>query len=192
MATLSSTGNIEAEVLGLFERGGGSLYGGEAVTQLEHGLQAAMLAEQEGAPSELIVAALLHDIGHLLHRLPDDAPDKGIDDLHERLGAEWLEGRFPPSVLEPVRLHVESKRYLCAAEAGYEAALSEPSRVSLALQGGPMTPEERREFESGEHFEAAVRVRRWDDEAKIAGLETPPLSHFLGHVRRVLDGAAAE
>lgn len=192
MATLTRSDEIEAEVLTLFERGGDSQYGGEAVTQLEHGLQAAMLAEQQGASSEIIVAALLHDIGHLLHLLPDDAPDKGIDDLHETLAAEWLEGRFPPEVLEPVRLHVESKRYLSAAEPGYMDSLSRPSTISLELQGGPMSPEERREYELGPHFEAAIAVRRWDDEAKVAGLATPPLSHFMSHVRRVLDRAASE
>jgi phosphonate degradation associated HDIG domain protein len=190
MAVLTRPEEVEADLAKLFELGGASQYGGEAVTQLEHGLQAALLAEQQGAPSELVVAALLHDIGHLLHLLPDDAPDNGIDDLHETLAAEWLEGRFPREVIEPIRLHVESKRYLSAAEPGYLEALSHPSRVSLALQGGPMSAEERREFEKTPHFEACLQVRRWDDEAKVAGLPTPPLSHFLSHVRSVLSGAA--
>ena len=175
-----------AEIARMFERNGGSLYGGEAVTQLEHGLQAAMLAEQEQAGSELIVAALLHDIGHLLHDLPDDAPDNGIDDLHEELAAEWLVSRFPDAVLEPIRLHVEAKRYLCAAEPGYLEALSPPSLQSLELQGGPMTEEECLEFSSGPHFEASIRLRRWDDLAKIEDLETPPLSHYLQHVEAVV------
>ena len=177
---------IVDEITQLFELGGDSLYGGEGVTQLEHGLQAAYLAEQESASSELIVAALLHDIGHLLHDLPDDAPDQGIDDVHENLGAAWLESRFPPAVLEPVRLHVESKRYLCATESGYWESLSEPSQVSLRLQGGPMTPEECREYERGEFFESAIRLRRWDDEAKVVGLQTPPLEHYLPHIRKVV------
>jgi phosphonate degradation associated HDIG domain protein len=176
---------VEDEVLRLFAKGGDSQYGGESVSQLEHGLQAALLAEQEGAPDELVVAALLHDIGHLLHDLPDDAPDNGVDDLHENLGAAWIKGRFPLSVLEPVRLHVASKRYLCAVEPGYLEALSEPSRVSLQLQGGPMSAEECEAFREGEFFESAIRLRRWDDEAKIAGLETPPLSYFLRHIEAV-------
>lgn len=182
---------VADEVVELFAQGGNSRYGGEAVSQLEHGLQAALLAEDEGASSELIVAALLHDIGHLLHSLPDDAPDKGIDDVHERLGAQWLASRFPTKVLEPVRLHVESKRYLCAVEPGYLEALSEPSLQSLYLQGGPMNEEECAEFRMGEHFEACVRLRRWDDLAKIEGLATPPLEHFVTHVRRVLDNGSA-
>lgn len=182
---------VADEVVELFAQGGNSRYGGEAVSQLEHGLQAALLAEDEGASSELIVAALLHDIGHLLHNLPDDAPDKGIDDVHERLGAQWLASRFPTKVLEPVRLHVESKRYLCAVEPGYLEALSEPSLQSLYLQGGPMNEEECAEFRMGEHFEACVRLRRWDDLAKIEGLATPPLEHFVTHVRRVLDNGSA-
>ncbi|TWT87616.1 HD domain protein [Pseudobythopirellula maris] len=176
---------ISAEVLRLFRAGGNSLYGGEAVTQLEHGLQAAMLAEEEGASSELIVAALVHDIGHLLHDLPDDAPDQGVDDAHERLGADWLADRFPPEVLEPVRLHVDSKRYLCATEPGYYEELSEPSRVSLGLQGGPMSEEECLAFRAGEHYESALRLRRWDDTAKIDGLETPTLEHYAAHIERV-------
>lgn len=191
MAVSGVDERVEDEVTRLFEQAGGSQYGGEAVTQLEHGLQAAFLAEEEGAPSDLIVAALLHDIGHLLHNLPDDAPDQGVDDLHEDLGAAWIEGRFPPSVLEPVRLHVEAKRYLCAVEPGYLESLSEPSRVSLFLQGGPMSEEECEEFRRGEFFDYSIRLRRWDDEAKIAGLETPPLAHFLDHVRAVVRPAGA-
>jgi len=182
---------IADEVLDLFAVGGDSLYGGEGVTQLEHGLQAATLAEQEGADSELIVAALLHDIGHLLHDLPDDAPDRGVDDVHERLGAEWLRDRFPPAVLEPVRLHVESKRYLCATEPGYWEALSEPSKVSLELQGGRMDPEQCEAFRGGPHFDAAIRLRRWDDLAKVVGLTTPPLEHFTPHITRASCGDAA-
>ena len=123
-----------------------------------------------------------------LHDLPDDAPDEGIDDVHERLGAEWLAEHFPPAVLEPVRLHVESKRYLCSTEAGYWESLSEPSKVSLELQGGRMSDEERQAFRQGEHFDAAVRLRRWDDQAKVVGLETPPIEHYLPVIDRVVTG----
>jgi len=174
------------EVATLFRRRGASEYGGESVTQLEHALQAAMFAERRGATSTLITAALLHDIGHLLHDLPDTAPDEGIDDLHEELGHRWLAGRFPPQVAEPVRLHVAAKRYLCAVDARYQAALSAPSLISLALQGGPMSPEEAAEFEANDHFLASVALRRWDDAAKVIGLETPPLEHFLEHVSAVV------
>ena len=182
---ITDPSGVAAEVLELFRIGGESLYGGEAITQLEHGLQAARLAEEEGADSNLIVAALLHDIGHLLHDLPDDAPDRGVDDAHEKLGATWLLHRFPASVLEPVRMHVDSKRYLCATEPGYWDSLSEPSKISLNLQGGPMDEEECAEFRSNPHFDSAVRLRRWDDLAKVVGLETPGLDHYLSHVTSV-------
>lgn len=167
-----------AEVLDLFRRNGDSQYGGEAVSQLEHALQAATFAEAEGASAALIAAALLHDIGHLLHTLPDDTSDRGIDDRHELLGARWLEARFPPEVSEPIKLHVAAKRYLCAVDRDYRDRLSSPSQVSLALQGGPMTPEEVREFEQHRFARDATRLRHWDDAAKVPRLATPPLEHF--------------
>ncbi|QDU58685.1 phosphonate degradation HD-domain oxygenase [Aeoliella mucimassa] len=175
-----------AEIARLFQLNGDSQYGGEDVSQLEHGLQAAWLAEQEEAGSELIAAALLHDIGHLLHHLPDDAPDNGIDDLHEQLAFEWLESRFPPEVLEPVRLHVQAKRYLCTAEDGYWESLSAPSKQSLELQGGPMSDQECEDYRANPHFKASLRLRRWDDLAKIDNLETPPIEHFLDYVQQVV------
>lgn len=168
-----------AKVQRLFEAAGNSRYGGEDVSQLEHALQAAMFAEQSGAPDTLVAAALLHDVGHLLHTLPEDAPDQGIDDLHEELGGRWLAKYFTPDVVEPVRLHVASKRYLCTADDAYYDQLSGPSRQSLQLQGGPMSADEAREFELHPHFEAAVTLRRWDEAAKVPQLETPPLEHYL-------------
>ncbi|MFM7186860.1 MAG: phosphonate degradation HD-domain oxygenase [Armatimonadota bacterium] len=167
-----------ATVIDLFAIHGSSEYGGEAVTQEEHALQCAELAAAGGAPETLIAAALLHDIGHLLHDLPADAPERGIDDLHEALGGRWLESRFVSAVTEPVRLHVAAKRYLCATEPAYEAALSEPSRVSLALQGGPFTADEVAEFEQNPFWRDALRLRRWDDTGKISGLETRGVADF--------------
>lgn len=169
---------IVDEIIRLWNERGGSNYGHEPVTQLEHALQTATLALNEGAEDELVAAALLHDIGHLLHDLDDDAPDRGVDDRHEVLGQRWLERHFGSGVTEPVRLHVAAKRYLCAVEPAYEAGLSEPSRVSLALQGGVMTREEAAEFIASPHAREAVRLRRWDDEAKVAGLKTPILEEF--------------
>jgi phosphonate degradation associated HDIG domain protein len=159
-----------------------SEYGGEVVTQGEHALQSALLAEQSRAPAELITAALLHDIGHLLHHLPDDAPDRGIDDHHEVIAARRLQKLFGPEVVAPVRMHVAAKRYLCAVEPGYWESLSEPSQASLILQGGPMSPEEAHAFRDHPQSDAAVSVRRWDDLAKTVGLPTPTLDHFVPYI----------
>lgn len=170
------------EVLQLFAARGDSQYGGESVSQLEHGLQAATLAMHSGADSALIVAALLHDVGHLLHDLLDDAPDQGVDDRHETSGSRWLSQRFGESITEPVRLHVAAKRYLCAVEPGWQETLSAPSVQSLRLQGGPMSTDEVSEFEAHPQFERAVRLRRWDDAAKVPNLVTPSLASFAQHL----------
>jgi len=178
--------DIVQTIADLFEKRGDSLYGGEAVTQQEHALQAALLAEQAGADDQLVAAALLHDIGHLLHDLPEDAPDEGIDDRHEELGHRWLAKHFGPVVTEPVRLHVAAKRYLCSIESDYWAALSPTSVQSLELQGGPFSAEQRLEFESSLHFPDAIKLRRWDDEAKVVGLQTPTVEHYLIAVEKSL------
>jgi [1-hydroxy-2-(trimethylamino)ethyl]phosphonate dioxygenase len=177
--------DIVSDIKSLFERNGSSLYGGEAITQQEHALQAAMLAELSDAEPSLIVAALLHDIGHLLHDLPDDAPDDGVDDVHELLACNWLRRHFGPEVTEPVRLHVDAKRYLCTAEPGYRASLSAPSLQSLELQGGAFSADEAREFERNPFFEQGIRLRRCDDLAKVVGLITPSLNHFLEYIPMV-------
>lgn len=182
---------VTEEILALFRERGESEYGGEAVTQQEHALQAAWLAEQQQAPPALIVAALLHDVGHLLHALPDDAPDHGIDDQHEELAARWLEQRFPPEVVQPVRLHVAAKRYLCAVEPDYLRSLSVPSQISLSLQGGVMTSEERLHYQALPHALAAARLRRWDDGAKVTGLSTPALEHFATYIDQILEESRA-
>ncbi|MCA9209304.1 MAG: HD domain-containing protein [Pirellulaceae bacterium] len=173
------------EIVSLFEQRGDSQYGGEAVSQLEHALQAAMLAERESASAELIVAALLHDVGHLLHDMPADAPDSGIDDHHENSAAHYLRTRFPEAVVEPVRLHVAAKRYLCTVDSEYHRTLSRPSIVSLQLQGGPMSAEERADFEANPFWRDAVRLRHWDDMAKTPQLPTPSLSHFASYIAAV-------
>jgi phosphonate degradation associated HDIG domain protein len=162
------------------------LYGGEAVTQLEHGLQAAALAERAGATPALITAALLHDVGHLLHELADDAPDHGIDDIHEQTGARWAERWFGPAVVRPLELHVAAKRYLCATDENYLARLSPPSLLSLKLQGGPMSADEVQRFEADSHFVDAIRLRHWDEAAKVAGLATSSLEHFLGYIEQTV------
>lgn len=173
------------EIIDLFEKRGDSQYGGEAVTQLEHALQAATLAEQEEAAPELIVAALLHDVGHLLHDLPDDAPDVGVDDRHENSAGNYLRNLFPETVTEPIRLHVAAKRYLCSTDPKYVATLSQPSLISLKLQGGTMTGEEVSGFTNNPYSDAAIRLRRWDDAAKVPNFPTPPIGHFAEVLHKV-------
>jgi len=181
----SSNSTVDG-ILQLFRDKGDSQYGGECVTQLEHALQAAALAEGENASAALIAAALLHDLGHLLHDLPADAPDEGIDDVHERAASVFLQTQFPSSVTEPVRLHVAAKRYLCAAEPGYLQGLSQPSLVSLKLQGGPMDAGEQERFRRNPHWQDAVRLRRWDDAAKLVDHPTPDLEHFASYLRQAV------
>jgi phosphonate degradation associated HDIG domain protein len=191
MTTTAGAGrDTTAEVLQLFRRRGGSQYGREAVTQLEHALQAATFAENEGAPPALITAALIHDVGHLLHDLSDDAPDQGIDDRHETLAANWLAQRFRPAVVAPVAMHVAAKRYLCSMDPAYLGLLSQPSVQSLALQGGAMTPAEVTQFETRPFFQDAVRLRRWDDAAKVVGMATPDLEHFARYLDLALEADA--
>ncbi|MCI0699823.1 MAG: HD domain-containing protein [Planctomycetia bacterium] len=170
----------------LFAERGGSEYHGEAVTQLQHALQSAYLAEQDGCSAELIASALLHDVGHLLHGHGEDYLARGINDTHEELGARFLAMAFGSVVTEPVRLHVSAKRYLCAARPGYFDMLSPASVRSLELQGGPMTAQEVMEFEANPHFRAAARLREFDDRAKVAGLVTPSFAHFRKYLAKCL------
>ena len=174
------------KIVDLFNEKGHSLYGGEAVTQMEHALQAASYARKNNASDALITASLLHDIGHLLHALPDDAPDFGVDDLHEELAALFLEKYFIKEVVEPAKLHVQAKRYLCFVDAGYYNTLSEPSRQSLALQGGIMNAEEAAEFEKFENYKEAVLLRTWDDLAKDPTMQTDLIEAFAPYIANTL------
>lgn len=171
--------SVADEVLAIYAAHGAGAYFGERVTITEHCLQAGWFAHVEHAPDSLIVAALLHDIGHLLEAVPDDLAEWTTDAHHEEVGARWLSGRFGADVSEPVRLHVPAKRYLCATDAGYLRCLSSASVHTLALQGGPMSVEETRAFEREPYYREAVRVRHWDDQGKVAGLTVPPLEAYL-------------
>jgi [1-hydroxy-2-(trimethylamino)ethyl]phosphonate dioxygenase len=173
------------EIRAAFARRGGETYG-EGVSQLEHALQCAMCAERDGAGPALIAATLLHDIGHLVHDLPADIADQGIDAQHESLGSAWLSRHFGPAVSEPVRLHVAAKRYLAATEPGYFDLLSPASVQSLQLQGGVMSAQERARFAAERFAEDAVRLRRWDDEGKVVGMATPALDHFERYLAETL------
>ena len=163
----------------LFGERGHIEYSGEGVTQQEHALQCAGLAERSGAPPHLVTAAFLHDLGHLLNLQGETPTARGIDDQHQYFAIPFLRGLFPPAVIEPIRLHVDAKRALCAAEPGYHEALSEDSKRSLELQGGVFTPGELAAFRAKPFAEEAMRLRRWDDAAKIPGASTLPLSHYL-------------
>jgi phosphonate degradation associated HDIG domain protein len=175
---METKNDIVASIMNLFNDKGHSEYGGEAVTQLEHALQTATLARENNASDQLITAALLHDIGHLLHDLPNDAPLKGIDDVHENKAAVFLRKYFPEAVTEPVRLHVMAKRYLSSTEETYYSLLSEPSKQSLVLQGGLMSSAEVSAFEQNPFFSDAVMLRKWDDQAKVKELTTAPVEDF--------------
>jgi phosphonate degradation associated HDIG domain protein len=172
-----------------FYRDGGNGYGGERVRQLEHALQCASLAEAEGAEAMLITAALLHDIGHLIHDLGDSPAARGIDDRHELLGREWLSRWFGEPVTEPVRLHVNAKRYLTATDPEYFAMLSAGSVRSLELQGGPFSADLAAGFIGLPYAVDAVRLRRWDEGAKVPGKATPDLEHFRPYIEASLTGA---
>jgi phosphonate degradation associated HDIG domain protein len=184
--TAEEADGLVSEIAGLFAHRGSEMYAGEPVTQTEHALQTAWQAEQNKATAALVTAALLHDVGHLLHDLGEDCADEGIDDRHEALGAEWLASHFGADVVEPVRLHVAAKRYRCAVDPEYHSRLSDASRLSLKLQGGPFTETQARRFEQHPYFQDAVRLRLWDEGAKIPNVETPSLEQFLGIVRKAV------
>lgn len=168
----------------LFAQSGHDAYFGEPVTQLEHALQTAQLAEQAGADRETVVAAFLHDIGHLL---PEEDGHSYMDGYgtvdHERLGADFLRQRgFPEKVAQLIENHVNAKRYLVARRVDYVDRLSEASLRTLTFQGGPMTPDEAARFEQHPYFNEILQMRRWDEQAKIPGLPTPDIEHYLSLV----------
>lgn len=173
------------DIEGLFASKGDRMYAGEPVTQLQHALQSARLAEQDGASDELVVAAFLHDLGHLINDQGESPTLRGIDDRHEYVALPFLRDLFGPAVLQPIRLHVDAKRYLCARGDGmvigaeYWAALSIDSKRSLELQGGIFTDAEAAAFKAEPYSEDGVRLRLWDDRAKLEDAQTPPLAHYL-------------
>ena len=179
----SRSAEILETTIRLFEHRGTAAYLGEPVTMAEHMLQAAWLAEQETADDELVAAALLHDIGHFAGGFPSDAVAAGRDNFHENTGAALLEPVFSERLTACVRHHVAAKRYLCAVEPAYFATLSQASVDTLALQGGPMCGESLKAFRALPWLADILRVRRWDDAAKVAGRPTPPLSHFVPRLR---------
>ena len=178
------------QIQDLFKQRGHQAYG-EGVTELQHALQAAYLAELDDAPDNLIVAAALHDIGHLLHGLPEDVAEQGINGHHEQVGEKWLKQHFGPEISQPVRLHVTAKRYQCTVNPDYLEQLSPASTKSFVLQGGKMDEDEINDFERNPFFKDALQLRTWDDNAKNPKAATPLLEHYLPLIKAVLVSSAA-
>jgi phosphonate degradation associated HDIG domain protein len=175
---------LTERLLSIYSGRGAGAYFGESVTTLEHSLQAAHFALAANAPDALVIAALLHDIGHLIEPAAEDIADWQTDRRHEVSGSRWLATCFGPAVCEPVRLHVPAKRYLCATDSTFMARLSSASIRTLKLQGGPMSGAEIDAFRAEPYHQDAVRLRRWDDEGKMAGLRTPGFLHYRELIER--------
>jgi phosphonate degradation associated HDIG domain protein len=178
--------SIVAFIADIFERRGAESYLGEDVTMSQHMLQGAVLAERDGAGEELVAAALLHDIGHYTSEFGTLSLGDVRDNYHEEAGARVLAPFFPAVISECVRLHVPAKRYLCATDKSYYDRLSEASKHTLSLQGGPMSAEEVREFERNPYYRQAVQVRIWDDGGKDPAMETPEFRHYMPLLERVV------
>ena len=172
-----------AAVLALYAGRGAEAYVGEPVTQLEHALQTADLAVRAGASNALIVAALLHDIGHLLPIETDHVAEQRLDARHELIGTRWILQYFGAAIAEPIHLHVAAKRYLCAVDSEYVKLLSPASLMSLAVQGGPMDAADVARYERLPHGQDAARLRRWDDQAKVPGLQVPHLACYRHNLK---------
>jgi gamma-butyrobetaine dioxygenase len=170
--------SVADEIFEIFARRGSTAYFGEKVSTTDHCLQTAYFAQLQKAPPQLVIAALLHDIGHLVMEVPDEIEDWLEDARHEEIGGAWLARRFGPAISEPVRLHVPAKRYLCATQQSYFSLLSPASVKTLDLQGGPMSPAEVAAFETEPFYRDAIRVRHWDDSGKVAGMVIPDLFSY--------------
>lgn len=173
-----------SDIARLFQERGDEQYSGEPVTQLQHALQTAALGEAEGASDALVTAALLHDLGHLLHDFGETPSLRGVDDVHQFRALPFLRNLFDNEVLDAIKLHVDAKRYLCAIRPDYHANLSADSKRSLLLQGGIFSPEEAATFIAQPGADDAVKLRLWDDLAKDANKVTPPLAHYLARAQR--------
>ncbi len=176
-----------ARIVRAFEVLGNGRYGSEKVSQLQHALQTASFAMEAHASVEQVSAALLHDLGHILPggELPK-SDDSNLDDRHEETAFQWLNSHFGPKVAEPVRLHVAAKRFLCTTQTEYSNTLSPTSLKSYFDQGGPMSQEERLEFQSNHFFEQAVELRKWDDLAKDPNKITPDIAFFIPYLKASL------
>ena len=191
MVELDNKHNVPADevvdyIINLFHVMGDKSYLGEGISQAEHGLQCAVVADQFESSDSLIIATLLHDIGHFLHDFDEDCADHGIDSQHEDVGADWLSKYFPDNVTEPVRMHVGAKRYLCAKQPDYFDMLSPASVHSLKLQGGPMNEAEIITFEESLHLKDALDLRRYEEAGKSVGVKTPAIESYRALMEKLL------
>ena len=180
--------NIIQQIESLFERRGHCQYGDEAVSQWQHAAQCAQLAIEASSSDATVVAALLHDIGHIVgaESLPENC-ESNLDDLHESVGHKFLANHFPASIVDPIRLHVAAKRYLCTTQPSYQSNLSPTSLKSFMDQGAQMSRDELAAFESEPHCEAAIELRQWDDLAKDPAKPNPSFHEFTAHIQSVLN-----
>src|SRR5215467_412636 len=178
--------NCVEQIFALFNSRGDTEYFGESVSQKEHALQVAHFGAQAGAAEALIVAALLHDIGHLL-ACTEDMAENGMNGRHEEAGYVWLREHFGPGVAEPVRMHVDAKRYLCHVDSTYLSGISPASVLSLQLQGGVFDENEAHRFHDQPYAADAVRLRLWDDKGKVPNLEVPDLEYYRPMLVRQAD-----
>ena len=178
--------NVVDFILQLFENRGAEEYMGESVSMAQHMEQSAACAAADGAPEALVIASLLHDIGHFVGDFPVEALENGINNLHDDAGADFLAPYFPAEVTEPVRLHVAAKKYLCAVDNDYINRLSDASINSLNVQGGPMTSDEVKNFEANPHHLAAVKTRYYDDDGKVSGLHIKPIKDYRDQLEAIL------
>ena len=185
MRDLAEASDTPEAIVQLMINRGGESYFGEPVTVLEHCLQAAFFASESASPDTQIIAALLHDVGHLLHQEGEDVADFGVDTRHEELANQKLAAHLPAAVMEPIRLHVAAKRYLCFADSAYLDALSPSSVLSLGLQGGPMSVDEAKAFLALPFAREAIALRQWDDEAKIPKLPVPDIHAYLSQLKTI-------
>lgn len=178
--------NIIDYIADIFETYGAEIYLGEKVTTVRHMLLAAKEAELAQASPALVVAALLHDIGHFSNEIPESTLMKGTNNFHEEAGANFLAQYFPPTVTEPIRQHVAAKRYLCTTNTEYLTQLSEASVFTLKLQGGRMSADEVAAFEKMPHYKTCIELRLWDDKAKDPDKPHPDFFHYRGLVQSLI------
>lgn len=193
MSRTNQSDALRNEIRALYGTNGERAYGLYQINQVQHALQAATRAEVQGLGSSMVMACLLHDVGHMVHDLGEAPAEHGVDDLHEQLGAHWAARHFGPAVSDPIRLHVAAKRYLCTVDPTYQAGLSKDSRISLVLQGGRMTEAEQVVFLEEPYAKEAIALRQIDELAKDPEAVTPTLDEFLDrHLEAAIVASAGD